>query len=107
MRARREASLSCRGHAICLIDFHDIDKSKESHGGCDRRLVLAERRFGCVEDSKQRLCVRCWGLAAAALARGSGSTGGLRSGGTKYRAMMFRVKAQGLAFIGCTWQWPC
>ena len=52
MRARREASLSCRGHAICLIDFHDIDSSEESHGGCDRGLVLAEGRFGCVEDSR-------------------------------------------------------
>ena len=49
------------------------------------------------------LCVRCWELAAVALARGSGNTDGQHSGGTKYRAVMFRVKAQGLAFIDCTW----
>ena len=55
---------------------------------------------GCV-------CVRCWGLAAAVLARGGGNTGGQHSGSTKYRVVMFRVKAQGLAFIGCSWQWPC
>ena len=58
MRARREASLSCRGYVICLIDFHDIDSSEEIHGGCDRRFVLAERSFGCVEDSRHRFfCV--------------------------------------------------
>ena len=57
MRARREASLSCRGHAICLIDFHDIDSREESHGDCDRRLVLAERRFGCVEDFRHMFSV--------------------------------------------------
>ena len=54
MRARREASLSCHDHAICLIDFHDIDSSEESHGGCDRRLVLTERRFDYVEDSRRK-----------------------------------------------------
>ena len=58
MRARREASLSCRAYAICLIDFNDIDSSEDSHGGCDRWLVMAERRFGCVEDSRHRFsCV--------------------------------------------------
>ena len=46
----------CCGHAICLIDFHDIDSSEESHGGCDGRLVLAERSFGCVEYSRHRFC---------------------------------------------------
>ena len=50
------------------------------------------------------LCVGCWRLAAADLARGGGNTVGQHSGGTKYRAVMFRVKAQGLAFIGCAWQ---
>ena len=48
------------------------------------------------------LCVRCRGLAAAALTRGGGNTDGQLSGGTKYRAVIFRAKAQGLAFIGCT-----
>ena len=41
---------------ICLIYFHDIDSSEEIHGGFDRRLVLAERRFGCVEDSRHIFC---------------------------------------------------
>ena len=40
MRARREASLSYRGHAIFLIDFHDIYNSEESHDGCDRRISM-------------------------------------------------------------------
>ena len=40
------------------IDFNDIDSSEESHGGCDWRLVLAERRFGYDEDSRHRFsCV--------------------------------------------------
>ena len=103
MRARSKASLSCRGHAICLIDFHDIDNSEESHGGCDRRLVLAERRFGCDEDSRHRFSVcQVLGTCSSGLDKRGGNTGGHLSGGTKYRAVMFRAKAQGLAFIGCT-----
>ena len=38
--------------------FHDIDSGEESHGGCHRRLVIAERSFGCNEDLKYRcLCI--------------------------------------------------
>ena len=51
MRVWCEASLSCRCHGTCLsIDFHDVDSGEESHGGCGRRLVMAERSFGSIEE---------------------------------------------------------
>ena len=66
--------------------------------------ALAEKYIGCNED-----CVLgvSW-LAAAALA-----SGGRRHWRTailvvllEYRVSILRVKTQGLAFIGCIWQWP-
>jgi hypothetical protein len=44
----------------CLnTDFHGIDRGEECHGGCDRRLVRAERCIGCYEYLWHRvfLCV--------------------------------------------------
>ena len=58
MRARGEAFaiFSVAWH-MSKIDFHDIDNSEESNGGCDRRLVLAEKRLGCVENSRHKFSV--------------------------------------------------
>ena len=103
-----KAKTSCYGHAICLIDSMILTVVKKVMtaviGGLCRRKggLVAMKTLGT-----GFLCVGCLGLAAAALARGGGNTVGQHSGDTKYRAVMFRVKAQGLVFIGCTWQWSC
>ena len=79
MRACCEASLSCQCHGTCLnIDFHGIDSGEESHGGCDRRLAMAERSFGCVEAWRHRVfsCVSCVEGLKRRLARGGGNTCG-------------------------------
>jgi hypothetical protein len=62
MRTCREALLSCWCHDTCLnIDFYGIDRGGESHGGGDRRFVMAERCIACKEDVRHIFftCIGC------------------------------------------------
>ena len=73
-----------------------MDSGEESHGGCDLRLVMAERNFEYDEDLRHMffLCIGCRVLAAAALTGGGGNTSGkaILVVLLEYRAVIYRVK---------------
>ena len=61
MRARHEASLSCRCRGTFLtINFHEIDNGGECHGGYDWSFIILERCIGCDEDYDAPAGVRIW-----------------------------------------------
>jgi hypothetical protein len=73
--------------------------------------VIAKKCIGCDEDyaTQAFLCVGCLVTCSSDLDKMGWHH--LRTAFLvvliEYRVMISRVKAQGLALIGCTWQWPC
>jgi hypothetical protein len=75
-RVRHEALLSCWWHGTCLsFDFQGIDRGRESHDGCDQKLLMAERCFGGNEDGRDgsSFAPGVWYVTATTLARGGDS----------------------------------